>query len=579
MSSLDDIKKKLSIDELDKDTRSTMFNKFVEKGGQVITEKKSGGAIKFNRDRQRMINDHVTKKQEELKSKSSILTEGGESSEYKKEKKKRPGFFVLLKGVFLGYFTFSKSFNKKFTVSMKEEISDILSTLNYVAGQLISLDMEKKVGSVEVLNKNNLFAYELLMRVYNLFKVNSITRIQTFFVRYNNILCPEIVDDIRIIYKDLVVIYPYWESIKESLWKSVLIYQEVTSKEPVINKLKINRFIDTIFNYFLPGFHIILSYNLCENVPYEFNYMKKFAKIDQKEDIGSLTKEYEEEKKKYVEQKEKEKTEMKQAFQESVDKRELEKIPKYTQKGLSLIDSIVDKIPALFKTDPRLQIFEINEKALYFFVIFDEFDKEYSFILTTSQIKLTPRLEAGKRVDIKADFDELNIKYNEISSFIREYTLLLEQYRKVSEDFKNSPLALQQKQANINLKRAQTFNEIKSRASIFLKKFDISLQKLINDYNGEKLLMQNPDDKLHFQVELGEKRKFENIKIINAIAAAFSFTSGIYYYLNYDKLSQKGIYLEERKDSDNAPKSTSDQIENEEEEIRDMSKIEKITEN
>ncbi|HRU43685.1 MAG TPA: hypothetical protein P5322_04085, partial [Spirochaetota bacterium] len=79
MSSLDDIKKKLSIDELDKDTRSAMFNKFVEKGGQVITEKKSGGAIKFNRDRQRAINEHITRKQEELKSRSSILTEGGSS--------------------------------------------------------------------------------------------------------------------------------------------------------------------------------------------------------------------------------------------------------------------------------------------------------------------------------------------------------------------------------------------------------------------------------------------------------------------------------------------------------------------
>ncbi|HNZ26054.1 MAG TPA: hypothetical protein PLG34_01045 [Spirochaetota bacterium] len=574
MSSLDDIKKKLSIDELDKDTRSAMFNKFVEKGGQVITEKKSGGAIKFNRDRQRAISEHITRKQEELKSRSSILTEGG-SSESKKDKKKRPSFFVFLKGVFLGYFTFSKSFNKKFAASMKEEISDILSTLNFIAGQLISLDMDKKIGAVEILNKTNIFAYELLMRIYNLFKVNSITRIQTFFVRYNNILCPGIIDDIRIIYKELVVIYPYWESIKEALWKGVLVYQEITSKEPVINKLKINRFIDTIFNYFLPGFHITLSYNLCENVPYEYNYMKEFAKIDQKEDIGSLTKEYEEEKKKYIEQKEKEKNEMKQAFQESVDKREMEKIPKYTQKGLALIDSIVDRIPALYKTDQRLQVYEINEKALYFFVIFDEFDKEYSFILTTSQIKLTPRLEAGKRVDIKADFDELNIKYNEINSFIREYTLLLEQYRKVSEDFKNSPLALQQKQANINLKRAQTFNEMRSRASMFLKKFDIALQKLINDYNGEKLLMQNPDDTLHFQLELGEKRKFENIKIINAIAAAFSFTSGIYYYLNYDRLSQKGIYVEERKEPDNAPKSTSDSIENNDEEIRDMSKSEK----
>ena len=35
MSSIDDIKKKLKIDNLDKNSRKNMFNKFVEKGGKV----------------------------------------------------------------------------------------------------------------------------------------------------------------------------------------------------------------------------------------------------------------------------------------------------------------------------------------------------------------------------------------------------------------------------------------------------------------------------------------------------------------------------------------------------------------
>jgi len=68
---------------------------------------------------------------------------------------------------------------------------------------------------------------------------------------------------------------------------------------------------------------------------------------------------------------------------------------------------------------------------------------------------------------------------------------------------------------------------------------------LILDYQKDKLLLQNGDDLLHF--ELGEKKKIENVKIINAIAIVFSFASGFYYYLNFDKLSQKGLYIEEIK--------------------------------
>ena len=88
------------------------------------------------------------------------------------------------------------------------------------------------------------------------------------------------------------------------------------------------------------------------------------------------------------------------------------------------------------------------------------------------------------------------------------------------------------------------FNEIRSKTTLFLKKLCVSLQKLINDYNGERILLQNGDDLLYFQADIGDIRKFEKVKIINAIAATFSFASGIEYYLNNDKLSQKGLFVE-----------------------------------
>ncbi len=190
---------------------------------------------------------------------------------------------------------------------------------------------------------------------------------------------------------------------------------------------------------------------------------------------------------------------------------------------------------------------------LHFYFLFKEFDEEYSFILTTSQIKITARSEGGKRIDIKSEFEEENIKFNEVNSFAREYFSIMEQFKKVREELANNPIALSQKISILNTKRMQTFNEIRSRASIFFKKFSISLQKLINDYNQEKILLQNPEDLLKFQIELGEKRKFEGISIIKAIAAAFSFSSAFFYYLTSGGLSSKSLLLdnEEKKEDEN----------------------------
>ena len=49
MSSIDDTKKKLNIDELDSDSRNKMFNKFIEKGGKIIEEKKPKTELKKGR--------------------------------------------------------------------------------------------------------------------------------------------------------------------------------------------------------------------------------------------------------------------------------------------------------------------------------------------------------------------------------------------------------------------------------------------------------------------------------------------------------------------------------------------------
>lgn len=552
MSSIDDIKKKLNIDEMDKETRSKMFNKFIEKGGKVIEEKQKRQTLNINREKQRLINEKLKKRQEELNKKYSQTRDRfneSQSQSYSSRKIKHR-LFNYLNGIINGYFSFSKKFNKKFSRLVIEEFHNILSTLNYLTGTLVNLDMEKRIEAIEFLNKNAPYTFELIMRIFDLNKVSSINRIQIYFQKYNNVLCPEIISDIKVLYKDMVIIYPYWESIKESIWKGLLIVHQLTGKEPMVAKQKIYKFIDSIFSIFLPAFHWTLAYNLGVKVPFDYQSMYTFVDVKPEEELGVLTKQLLEEKKKFLEQKEKEKEERKKALEESVEKKEMEKIPKHTQKGLELIDNIIEKGLSKYKSDSELSIFEKNEKMLYFYLIFKEFDKEYSFILTTSQIKLTPRLEFGKRIDIKAEFEELTIKQSEINNFIKEYLSLIEQQKSIELNFKNAPLAMQQKVNIVKSKKMQIFNEIKGRASYFFKKLENALQRLILDYQKDKLLLQNGEDLLHFQLELGENKKFENVKIINAIAVAFSFVSGIYYYLNFDKLSQKGLYIEGVKDSE-----------------------------
>ena len=273
--------------------------------------------------------------------------------------------------------------------------------------------------------------------------------------------------------------------------------------------------------------------------------MKEFAQVTEEESMGIYTTELNIQKKEYIEELKKEKEERKKKLQESVEQKEIEKIPVYIQKGLKFIDDIFSKKDSIIKNDKKAELFEENDKMLYFYLLFKEFDRHYSFILTTSQLKLITRLESGIRTDIRSELDEEFIKFNELGNFIKEYLELLEEQNLVIANFQDHPVQQRAKTTNISIKRAGLFNDLKARASIFFKSFSITLQKMITDFNNQKLLLQNPEDLLSFQLSR-EKNRFDNVQIIKAIGAAFSYSSAIHYYITFDEFSQKSLYFEKK---------------------------------
>ncbi|MCG8569301.1 MAG: hypothetical protein MJB14_04105 [Spirochaetes bacterium] len=548
MSSLDEIKKKLNIEEMDKSSRKEMFNKFVEKGGKVIKEKSKTQPLRFNRTKQIEVNEKLARQNELIKQKyrSSPRKQNTETITRVPSENRKYSFMQFIRGFLSGTFALSKKFNKKFTKNVLDELSTILSSLNFICSQFVSIEPEQKWKMVDYLNSQFSLSYEILMRFYDLYRINSLTRIQNYFKNVNHIECTEVLKNILSFYRDLVILYPYWETSKEQLWKAISYQQNSSELQPPLPRSKINRYIDKLFDYYLPHLHTIITYNENLKLPYELEYVREYLKINAEEDIGSISKRLADEKAIYLAELEKEKEERKKVLKESVEKKEMDKIPKYIQKGLAIIDAIIDKIPEKLKEDKQAQLFEANEKMLYFYYLFNEFDKEYSFLLTSSQLKLTSRLESGVRTDLRSDFDETFIKFNEIANFIREYIELMEEYHNLKIELEDSPLVLQQKIASQNLKRTQLFNEIRSRSIHFFKKFSISLQKLINDYRQDRLLLQNPEDPLQFTLGRGTRKKFQNVPIIKAIAAAFSFSSAFHYYLSFDALSQKSLYLDKK---------------------------------
>ncbi len=562
MSSLDDIKKKLKIEDMDRTDRDKIFNKFVEKGGQVIKDKPAGQSIKFNRDKQRAAHQKMAQNSQDIRQKydkSNKNRSNSGSGDQNDSKKNKRYFSEFLNGFFQGTFNLYGKISKKFTETIEKDFYEIVSSLNFLTGQILLLDEEHKWQMVNFISQKNKFGYELIMRINKLQDDNKLSKIVGFYSKSNSIICDPIIDDLYVFQKELVILYPYWETIKDILWRSSEYYQQLTQTQPYLNKTRINKMVDSLFNSYYPRFHTIINYNTGKRTPYDYRIMYSDYGIQTTEDIGFITKSIMEERKKYLERLEKEKEERLKNLQEEVEKKEIEKMPKYLVKGLELIDTILAKNKGK-SDDSIVRLFDPKEKMVHFYKIFTEFDKEYSFIMTTSQIKFITRVEGGVKVDVKYDMDNLYIKYSEISSHLKEYIKLTEEYKDYVNSLGDQPTIQRQKIEKVNIKRHQSLFEVKNRGALFFKAFAAKLEVLIKDYNTEKKLIQNADDSLHFQIELGDKRIFENTPIIKAIIVAFSLSSAFHYYIVHDKLSTNSLYLPVDKDNltteENSPQTT-----------------------
>ena len=546
MSSLEEIKKKLNIESMDEATRKEMFNKFIEGGGEVIKEKHGPKIMQFNRDKQIEFNEKINTNKIELEQKYSKKNENkskGNTGKNKKRTSKYP-FSIFLKGIFKGFFTINGNFNRKYIYSIEKDFVETISSLSNCAKVIVLLENDEKWKMVEYLNAKFSFAYELMLRIYDLYKPDNILDIKNYFVKEKKIQCGSIISKIKLLYKELLIILPFWETNKNTLWEALNYYEKMAQKRLPISKQIIEKHFDQLFYYYLPLIHITMQYNFGEVVPFEVSAMKRFAGISEEEDLGIYTGQLDYEKESYIQEKEREKEEQLKKLQETVEQKEMEKIPVYIQKGLKLIDELLEKKETTLKNDKNASLFEPEEKMQILYVLLNEFERHYAFLLTTSQLKLTSRLESGVRTDIRAEFDDEFMSYNSIINYQNEYIELLQELATATVELQNNPIQQQIKTSAINVKRATILNNIKTMTADFFLKFSKTLQKLINDYkNEDRKLLQNPEEPLDFQLSRG-KNRFDKLPAIKAIVAAYSFSAALHYYIVYSNFSQRGLYLE-----------------------------------
>jgi hypothetical protein len=578
MKEIDKTKQNLRIDKIDDSQRKELFNKFKEAGGQVLSEKETKRSLVIDREKQKQhqqkIDQHYSNKRiPKINGKSPKNTKIAYKTDFIPASRTASIFErfrirmrLRLYGItgFNTYF-FKKTFFLKFSNDYKPSLIEI---------QLIFLALFKRdpnMGNriINSLDRISPLYYELIEKsgeMYNPFLLDQIVEGNLNFPDVPQPLF-ELRESLTELFRPLFILKPFENSILNSFEKSIDISNSYSEgkKDKNIRKKDLRNSLFIIFNKLYPRLHTLF----CQY--HNILFTESDSRI---EDILSIL------------QSEKPGNRVRKSDyritppDQVIDKNQKPEAEETSEKfhvsdsvkeGLKIMYSLDNKtLRTIYDKKNNFEHLSDNDKVLLAYMLFLEFEKEYSFILTTNQIKYNIDFSIDEKMDYKLRLQDI---FNQLNKCRDAFAAYYDTYLEFMKVFKQKPLnnnqyiAYSKRLDEIVNKKKQYGSMARMAIKAFMDNLSSELKALIDDMNGLQKFISNPQDILEFSYELEGDKKLKDKKVFEAVEIIFNYASALSYRISPDgDLSGKLEFEENEKQavikSDNIDETKTDNVKN-----------------
>ncbi|MDO6992741.1 hypothetical protein Q5M87_01845 [Brachyspira innocens] len=576
MGDIDNTRDRLKLDELNKDARKDLFNKFVDAGGEVVSDKKRSAVVvsSSKKNANTLVGGNskgsanYNSGGKPSDSKGSSL--GGSSSAAAAEKQKGNGFFFGLKlwfdAVSAGVITFmGGNVNPKFLNFIDKNIiaaflemdTLIFNALNPTEAS--NIDAKAKHQKIVSQFAKDLEDLELLERIKDQYNEKTYKDFLRPYKELNtNVMAESYVKEIKAMFRPLYVLHAYSSRIKVAGEKAMLAYAIVDNISKGIVNSRISAFkraVDLVYTKYYPKLFTLLQYASKEKLE-TINDFNKYLNITDEDILGYYTK-LRKDKEKLQE------TKIEQA-KENIGKKkdtEEEKLGKVESIGVKLINKCVSYKKSdngiEYEADPFFFV-PTKDKIYRIKVLIDFLDREYSAVFVSNKVRYNLVYDNQVRTDYKNDFNNIFLSLSDTHSRLNEYSDLCNTIMKVEAD---KTMRFEQRVSMLSDKNGQRSYLAKNLRNTFVSiitPFKRKLDKLLLDKEERERIIENPNDILTFSSEVGKgKKRIQGYNVMKALTEAYYFISGFNYLITQGELSGAGILIEG--DDDDEPMMT-DQI-------------------
>ncbi len=565
MGDIDNTRDRLKLDELNKDARKDLFNKFVDAGGEVVSEKKKANTGVIGGSSRRGSNVLVGGNENRGSRGSG---NGGSKSDSKDgsstkssslsiPNKKNTGlmfnvklwFNALSAGVitFMGGNVNPKFLNfidKNVIAALLEMDTLIFNALN--PAESSNIDAKEKHQKIIAQFSKELDDLELLERIKDQYNEKTYKDFLRPYKELNsNVMAESYVKEIKAMFRPLYVLHAYSSRIKLAGEKAMLAYAMVDNISKGIANSRISAFkraVDLIYSKYYPKLFVLLQYASKESLE-TINDFNRYLNITDEDILGYYTK-LRKEKEKLQE------TKIQEA-KENIGKQkddEEEKLSKVESIGVKLINKCVsfrkEDNGIEYEADPFF-IVSTKDKIYRIKVLIDFLDREYSAVFVSNKVRYNLVYDNQVRTDYKNDFNNIFLSLSDTNSRLNEYSELYKTIQKIEED---KTMRFEQRVSMLSEKNGQRSYLAKNLRNTFISiisPFKKKLDKLLLDKEERERIIENPNDILSFSAEIGKgKKRVQGYNVMKALTEAYYFISGFNYLITQGELSGAGILIE-----------------------------------
>jgi len=546
-SEVDKTKDNIGADKLDNETKKKLYNQFVDAGGEVVSDRSRRRSLAIDREKQKQYQTRL----DEHNRKAGTSAAYGKREVNGRTAVKGSSNIAGNEGVFATFFNrlriklhlkfqritqynglyFDFKFLERFNNTYKPALMEV---------QIIYFDLFMKrpqngVRITQRLDKMNPLFYEVIEMIGNLYDRMSTDQIVEHYTNFPDVpkKVSEIKDPLMEIYRRLYILKPYENTIFNSFVKAIDLQMKIDEKKSSAYSAKKRRVKSSLFVLFhklYPKLHWLLCHYEGRFIHVDSSEVEDIFAIAEAEKPGNrilLKPDYDAQ------------AEMaEQKAQNKVEKKEEDDIPDHIKRGLQLMYEL--DLNEVRKDLDQKGIFEHvsdNDKVLITYLLFNEFDREYSFILTTNKIKYNVDFTSTGKFNFGTKFQQLYDEMRKPADSLRNYAdvfAVYERTRKEKPASSSQYIAYSKRLQEILNKRNNAGKMARMTVRAYMEKLSGELKDLLDDMDSSQKYVANPQEIMEFASDIEGSSKINGKKVYEAILILYYYCSAFVNRLGPD---------------------------------------------